>query len=1090
MQRPNFFLRTKLLPPRAVSEFLRRERLVERLRANASAPVTLVAADAGCGKTSLIADFLRESARAAVWYQLDHTDADPIVFLNYLAHGIRNIEPDFGEPLFTYFSEASEELIRHPERAADLLINEILRSIEQPFVLVLDDYHHIGTDTTVHKIVDRILQYSSEYLHLIITTRDLPPLAIMRRRTQSAALVITREDLLFTDDEVRELFRKTLAVELKDDEITEYRNRTHGWITALQLVRQVAEKELAGQTNGRGLDLADVLKRSEKDIFDYFAEEVFSREDDETQHLLMYLSLLEALPLSHCSLVFPDLRCSAALPELAQKNIFLTAAGDGGADEEYRFHPLFRDFLQRRLRSDIGSAGVAEERNRIGEVFLDNKHWEIALPFFLDAENFERAAEVIAERGGEWIAAGAIVSLGRFADKVPVEFLERHPLSLLHKAEIARLQGDTAASSNLLNRAVKLFHEKNDRPGEAEALHSLASLARRRGKQAEALKLLEKAEQLVEADSETYLKVLNTRGLCHIAQRNWGEAEQNFRVALELAEKLANEHYVRLIAHNLALAPGFRGDFGEALRWFGRIFREGDRQLPQEAIGHLNIARLLLYRGELDQAEAHLEKALDLAQLFNLRALLPEILETYANFYREKQDFAHAAEFYERAQNGYDDAGVDLAARELNEERATFHLLRGDTVTARAILENLIEAREKLGSPMMVNTARLVLCRVDLAEGRTEGLAARVGELLQFFAGENHYYDEALAAMLLAEVNFKLGKLKEMVPPLQRAMDLSSRFDYEYWLKKEIRHDPDIFAHEDILERLPIDLRQLVEHSGSTAAGGPGAAAMPGPSAPLAATPLIDLTIKALGPVEIYRDPSKPFAPDAWTTRRARDIFCYIATRKHRRVAKDVLIDEFWRDEGLEAVEKNFHPTISHIRKALNSRQPLKQNFIVFRDGAYQLNPEYTYSIDTEQFTEHIAAAEKAKREKDDAALADHLAAAYALYRGDFMEGSYEAWAEEQQGHYREQFSRVVNGLAKLAVAEKRWTDALKFAGEILTIDPYREDLHRLTMKVLAAQGKPAAVKKHFEDMQALLKTDLGIEPSAETRKLFKDLMK
>jgi len=41
----------------------------------------------------------------------------------------------------------------------------------------------------------------------------------MRRRTQAAALVITRNDLLFTDDEVRELFRNTLGVELKYSEI-------------------------------------------------------------------------------------------------------------------------------------------------------------------------------------------------------------------------------------------------------------------------------------------------------------------------------------------------------------------------------------------------------------------------------------------------------------------------------------------------------------------------------------------------------------------------------------------------------------------------------------------------------------------------------------------------------------------------------------------------------------------------------------------------------------------------------------------------------------------------------------------------------
>ncbi len=1090
MQPSNFFLRTKLLPPRAVSDLLKRPRLTEKLRANRNSSVTLVAADAGCGKTTLIADFLRDQSRPSVWYQLDHTDADPIVFLNYVAQGIKNVAPDFGEALFTYLAEANEDLLRNPERAADLLINEILRSVEQPFILVLDDYHHIGGDTIVHKIVDRILQYSSELLHVVITTRDLPPLAIMRRRTQDAALVITREDLLFTDDEVRDLFRTTLGIELNDTEVIEYRDRTHGWITALQLVRQIAEKEAGGDAAEK-MDLTDVLQRSEKDIFDYFAEEVFSRENDETRELLLHLSLLETMLLAECSLLFPEMRCSAVLPDLAQKNIFLTAAGDSGSAEEYRFHPLFRDFLRRRLRSEIGQAKVSDERNRIAEIFLKNRQWKQALPFLLEANNFERAAQIIAEQGDQWIAAGAIVSLGMFADKIPVEFLERFPRSLLHNAEIARLQGETDKSSNLLNRAVKLCHDQNDAAGEAEALHSLASLARRKSKPREALDLLEKAEKLVGTDSETYLKCANTRGLCLISEGNWTEAEQQFRVALELAEALSNEHYIRLITHNLALAPGFRGDFAEAIRWFNRIFREGepDKQLPQEAIGHLNLARLHLYRGEFEKTETNLERALEICQLFNLRSLFPEILETFANFYREKQDAAHALEYYERSIAAYDDAGVNLATRELNEERAKFYLQQGDLVKARALLDTQIESRLKLKDDLAVSTARLTLCRVDLVEGKTEGLAERIRDLLELFHRQNNFYDEAIASMLLAEAYLAAGNSKDMIAPVQRTLDLSARFDYDYWLRQEIRQNKAIFEYEDILEKLPPDLREIVE---SQELGVESRKAPQTLNSQLSTlnSPLTDLTIKVLGHAEIYRDPSNPFAADAWTTRRSRDIFCYIATRKHRRVAKDILIEAFWGDEDPETIEKNFHPTISHIRKALNSRQSLKQNFIVFRDGAYQLNPEFSYSIDSEDFVNFIAAAETAKRDDDTAMLRQNLESAYGLYRGEFMDGSYDDWAEEQRHFYSEQFSRVLNGLAKLSVADKRWADALKYANEILAIDPYREDLHRLVLKVLAAQSKPAAVKKHYESMQQLLKNELGIEPSAETRKLFKELVK
>ena len=106
MRRPNFFLRTKLLPPRAGSDLLERPRLTQKLEANLDSPVTMVAADAGCGKTTLVADFLRSQSRPSVWYQMDHTDADPAAFLSYVAYGIREFAPEFGQTLIPYVSDA------------------------------------------------------------------------------------------------------------------------------------------------------------------------------------------------------------------------------------------------------------------------------------------------------------------------------------------------------------------------------------------------------------------------------------------------------------------------------------------------------------------------------------------------------------------------------------------------------------------------------------------------------------------------------------------------------------------------------------------------------------------------------------------------------------------------------------------------------------------------------------------------------------------------------------------------------------------------------------------------------------------------
>ena len=1109
MERPNFFLRTKLLPPRHMPEILARPRLTGRLQANLNAPVTLVTADAGCGKTTLVAEFLRQQPRQSVWYQLDHTDADPFVFLGYICHGIKRFAPAFGDTILPYLSAANDDLLAHPERAVDLLLNEILESIEQPFILILDDYHHIGRETVVHRLVDRLLQYSSDMLHLIITTRDLPPLAIMRRRSQAMAAVISREDLLFTDDEVQELFRTTLNLELKPQEIHEYRERTHGWITALQLVRQITEQQIHASTGASAPNLREMLEQSEKDIFDYFAEEVFAREPADVQNLLLHLSLLDSLPLEVCSSLFPEMRCASVLPELVKQNVFLTVAGERQSGEEYRLHPLFRDFLARRFRVERGRAAIASERVRIAEFFLARKYWEKALPYLLEAEDFERAAQIIADSGGEWLTSGAITALGSFAEKIPSEFLNKFPRALLHIAEVARMQGDAEKSSRLLKTAVKLLDIEQDHEAEAEALHSLASIARRRGDCSNALKLLEQAEKLVDENSEVRMKCGNTRGLCLIAGGEWTEAERQFRFALELAENNSNERYVRLITHNLALPSGLRGDFGEALRWLKRIFRDGapEAPLPQEAIGHLNVSRLHLYRGELAETETHLAKALELSQLYNLKHLHGEILESYANFYREKSDFAHAAEYYERARKAYEEAGIDPSERELDEERAALAVRRNDLVTARSLLENLLEARRKNKNETGEKTVELWLCRVRLLQNDTADIVPQLEAIVVFFHRQNHYYYEAAASVELAAALLAGGKRREMLPHVQRALDLAARFDYEYWLREQIRENPPLFSDEEIIGKLPLDLRETIagekekkrkgdeekRRKGEENINGEVLPVSPSPHLPISsspAAPVVDLTLRLLGHVEVFRDPSKPFAPDAWTTRRARDIFCCIATSRHRRLEKDVLIEKFWADAEPEVIEKNFHPTISHIRKALNSRQTIKQNFLLYRDGAYLLNAESTYAIDTEAFEKHIGDAENAKREKDAANFRQNLEAAHALYRGGFMAGVYDEWAEELRSYYSEQYFRVLSGLAKLSFTEKSWSSALKFAGEILREDPFREDMHRLIMKTFAAQGKPAKIKEQFEDLQNLLKKELGVAPAPETRRTFQELLK
>jgi LuxR family maltose regulon positive regulatory protein len=936
-----------------------------------------------------------------------------------------------------------------------------------------------------------LLAYLPDVLHVIIISRDLPPLSLARLRSQASLTVIDRGELLFTDEETQELFRKVFDLELTPEQLSEYRERTHGWITALQLVRQVAQRQAfaEGKREGDAPDLVEILRQSERDIFDYFAEEVFADEPEDVQQLLLHISLLDRVETRIVKAVYPEAQGRVLLPQLVRRNVFMTIASDERG-EEYRLHPLFKAFLRRRLRAELGRTGIAAEHKRYADYFLGRGAWEQAMHHLLEAEDFERAAQVIAEHGNEWIASGALSSLVSSAEALPDAVLEAHPRALAHRAEVARLRGEYDAAQSHFRRAATLLHEQNDKEGEAEALHSLATISRRRGDCATAFTYLDRAVALTDEHSTVRIKCGNTRGLCLTATGEWTAAEREFREALQLAEERNDEHYARLIAHNLGLPSLLRGDFGEALRWLRRMLRDGRNlpPMPQEATAHLNMARCYLYRGDIEACEKHLEDVLETCQLFNLVVSLAEAFETYGNLHRERGDAVRAAEFYERAARAYDEAGIDLVRCELLEEQAILNLQLGNAAAARSLLDRLVDARVAANNEMGSRTAMLSRGRVLLAQNDHEAARRDLEPALSYFHEQGLYYYEAQASIALAACDFAGGREVEMLEHLRRSLDLAARYDYEYWLQREVLNNPRLFAQPEAMELLPPDVReQLAASAGRVVQQ----EAQPAQVIEMAVSsqPVTDLTINMLGPVEIFRDPARPLAADAWTTKRARDILCFIASRRHRRASKDTIIDTFWGESDFEAVEKNFHPTVSHIRKALNSNQPLKQNFLLYRDGDYQLSPNFSYHIDTEEFDRLVAEGETARRAREfDRCIASYEAA-IAIYRGDFMQGSYDDWVEEQRSYYREQHLRMLEALAAVAQKTQDWTRSLQLAQEILRNDPFREDVHCMMMRAHAGQGNRHAVKEQYETLSKLLRKELGVEPAPETQKVYRELI-
>jgi DNA-binding SARP family transcriptional activator/Tfp pilus assembly protein PilF len=673
------------------------------------------------------------------------------------------------------------------------------------------------------------------------------------------------------------------------------------------------------------------------------------------------------------------------------------------------------------------------------------------------------------------------------AEALPESVVEAFPRTLAHRAEVARLRGEYESAGALFRRAVTLLEERGDREGQAEAFHSLATLARRDGDHQLAFEYLDRALELTDGHSAVRMKCGNTRGLCLVSLGEWTAAELEFRSALQLAQERNDDRYGRLITHNLGLPAMMRGDFGEALRWLRRMLRDGKHPpMPQEAVAHLNMAQCFLYLGDLKSCEQNLDEAIERCQLFNLLAARAAVLETYGNLFREKGEIEKASEYYERAARDYDQAGVNLARTELWEEQALLSMLVGIPGAARMQIERLIEARPIEKNELGFHTASLAKVRIMIAQGEIEAALNTLQISLTYFRTHSLYYYEAQASLAAALCHFRLGQEPAMLEHLRRTVDLAVRYDYEYWLRREALANVHLFAVEDAAELLPSDLReQLAERSLSM----PKPAAVRAVEVSLSRRPVADLTIRMLGPVEILREFGRPLAADAWTTRRARDILCFIASRRHRRASKDTIIDTFWGETDIEVIEKNFHPTVSHIRKALNTNQPLKQNFVLYRDGDYQLNSELSYLIDIEEFDRLVSQGENARRARKFDECVQAYEQAVELYRGEFIQGSYEPWVDEQRTYYRERYLDLLEALAGVAQKGGEWGRSLQLAQRILHEDPFREDIHCLIMKAHVNLGNRGAAKEQYETLRRLLETELGVEPGPETRKVFQELL-
>ncbi len=225
-----------------------------------------------------------------------------------------------------------------------------------------------------------------------------------------------------------------------------------------------------------------------------------------------------------------------------------------------------------------------------------------------------------------------------------------------------------------------------------------------------------------------------------------------------------------------------------------------------------------------------------------------------------------------------------------------------------------------------------------------------------------------------------------------------------------------------------------------------------------------------------------------WRLRKAFQSVAFLALAPDQRATKEELIDAVWPEASDEAIRKNFHPTLSEARRALQAGDA-----IVFRQGSYRLNPEHGWEVDALRFEELAAAGRELVEgagEGAEARAVELWRRAWRLYRGPLLAELDRDWVAPRRETLRRTYLRVLRGLGRLGVGLGRQTLALDAYRSVLLEEPYEERIHLAMMELYARQGRRDLVRRQYVKLQELLAKELNVEPMEETQERYHQLMR
>jgi LuxR family maltose regulon positive regulatory protein len=1062
--------------PALRDDTLARDRLLDWLSARIHDRVILVLADAGYGKTTLLADFSRRTRLRTLWYRLEEDDRDWIAFLNHLVAAGREHDPDFAPTTSAMLADMS---VSGPTRdaAIDVFLRELPGITDQGAILILDDFHLVDDSPDVRLIARELVARAPERLSIVFASRRVPTIPLARLRAAGEVAELGTDDLRFDADETHRLFSETYGRRLEPDVLADVVARTEGWAASLQLV----DAALRDRTPAEIRRFVRDMSGADQELYDYLAEEVVGDLPEDLQHFLMRTAILQTVTAELAAVVTGlDAQETNRLTLAAERLTLLTRRSRTSLAPQ-RYHPLVREFLEARLRLTAGDAAVAAMHRRVATA-ATSIDWRIAAHHYSEAGDEDEVATVVANALPQIMGSGQYGTADMFFDQAPLESLS--PAVKLIKARIELQRGEygqaLALSDEVLNVVV---------PGSPESDHALLNLVTTKLHAGDSRKAVAYAGRLRQTSNNEQLRLIADGTALLVESSSEGNLETLARQLLAMAstQRGTHPHYFGVSMLNLSIISILRDDLANTVDYADsaiEALRETSSKIEySSAVMTKGIALTML--GEFDRARTDLDLASTLGQT---EATL-ERANLDDSFGDPTGTRARLEVFEPASMNGSDRIALSL-------QWARYYSRRGNHELARSRMNDI--PSEIVGLYPGQSTEHLAtLACIAVASGSQDGpataLAAygaakkqgahrwrRVAAVLRA-CGQDALTLSSTVASVGEESPWNLTYLADILVQrldvlnddglagITRAAALHPR-RWRFVLRSHVSSSaPGAgLAAARMLEAIGerADIRLLRSYARNQRRMS-GASTVGRALSRRLATPVF---VEDQNRVAIRV--GERLVAGTSIRRKVLALLCFLLTKPELASTRDQVLDALWPDlDPLDAVN-SLNQTVYFLRRVLEE------------DYVDDLSPGYLHHdsdliwLDRDLVRSRCNDCRRLVRAMPISPSPDAVADLVDQYAGRFaLDFEYEEWAAP----FRDWLHAAVLEIVERAVTEDLATGhferGIRLARRILDIDPNAEQIEVSLLRLYRASGAHAAAAEQYGHYAGVMRDQLGIDP-------------